>query len=102
MKCSLRTLGALKKIEMKESQVSEVSNSTSISKTQSTAECWNMTSDLNHPKRTTSPLFGSLSKEPRAVGKGDNVTDVITNKGELSHSPVNSNQTNSNLSTNNR
>ncbi|KAI9625438.1 hypothetical protein KEM48_010918 [Puccinia striiformis f. sp. tritici PST-130] len=56
-----------------------------------------MTSDLNHPKRTTSPLFGSLFKKPCAVGKGDDVTDVITNKGELSHSPVNSNQTNSNL-----
>ncbi|KAI7943613.1 hypothetical protein MJO28_011141 [Puccinia striiformis f. sp. tritici] len=42
-----------------------------------------MTSDLNHPKRTTSPLSGSLSKKPRAIGKGNDVTDVITNEREL-------------------
>ncbi|KAI9620205.1 hypothetical protein H4Q26_013773 [Puccinia striiformis f. sp. tritici PST-130] len=56
-----------------------------------------MTSDLNHPKRTTSPLSGSLSKKPRAIGKGNDVTDVITNERELSNPPANSTPTNSNL-----
>ncbi|KAI9618479.1 hypothetical protein H4Q26_012300 [Puccinia striiformis f. sp. tritici PST-130] len=56
--------------------------------------CWNTTSGQ---KRTTSPLSGSLSKKPCAVGKGNDVTDVITNKAELTITPVNSNHNNSNL-----
>ncbi|KAH9460978.1 hypothetical protein Pst134EA_017286 [Puccinia striiformis f. sp. tritici] len=60
--------------------------------------CWNSTSGSSLIKRPiASPLSGSLSKKPRAVGKGNDVTDVITNQDRLITTTTDNNNNHSNL-----
>ncbi|KNF01508.1 hypothetical protein PSTG_05288 [Puccinia striiformis f. sp. tritici PST-78] len=50
----------------------------------SSENCWNLTSEASSSERTlSSPLHEPSSKKPHAVGKDDDVTDVITNQDQL-------------------
>ncbi|KAI9623052.1 hypothetical protein KEM48_009671 [Puccinia striiformis f. sp. tritici PST-130] len=60
--------------------------------------CWNSTSDSSSTQRTlSSPLHKPSFKKPHAVGKDNDVTDVITDQDQLSLTSTNINNKHLNL-----